>query len=238
MAVTAPTSVGAAYTTLSNTTSAFTTTATAPSGSLMIMGAAGWNASGTGSQLIVLSGGGLTWTREKHVNSGQFNLDIFTAPAPSGLASGTVLTATYTGNHNGKPVGGGYVTGQDVVPTETSSSATGTGASSNAGTMTTVTVDLAVGIMFADFTGGSTSTAGTNYTELFDVANATNNQTFTMVYRVDAPTGSNTPVNTWGAAVTTWLGVSVAIAPVGAIAGPSVSTPAFNAIPFLEGLNL
>jgi hypothetical protein len=159
MAVSAPTSVGAAYTTLSNTTSAFTTTATAPSGSLMIMGAGGWNASGTGSQLI-------------------------------------------------------------------------------AGTMTTVTVDLAVGIMFADFTGGSTSTAGTNYTELFDVANATNNQTFTMVYRVNAPTGSNTPVNTWGAAVTTWLGVSVAIAPVAAVTGPSTSTPAFNAIPFMEGLNL
>lgn len=212
MAITAFTSVGVTSSTPSGsiTTATLSTSAAVTAGGLIVIGVAGWNAAGTGSQTPTLAGGGLTWTRDKFANTGQFNMALFSAPAPSGLASATTLTCTWPSNHNGRGIGGGYMTGQDSVPVEATSSATGTGTAGSGGTVTTAANgDLVVGFMFGD-TPVTSSTAGTNYTELWDRPDGSNPQTFTMVYRLNAPAGSNNPTNTWAASVGTWEGVSAA----------------------------
>ena len=72
------------------------TSASASSGSLVVL-CAMW-ASASSAQTITVSGGSLTWTADKAQTgvkgSNNFGCSIWSAPAPSGLASSTSLTAS------------------------------------------------------------------------------------------------------------------------------------------------
>jgi hypothetical protein len=85
---------GTAFTTGTSTTAAHTTTAAAAAGSRIIVCVGDFNATVTVSSV---SGGGLTWVKDEEDATGHNARGaVFSADAPSGLASGTTITATYS----------------------------------------------------------------------------------------------------------------------------------------------
>jgi hypothetical protein len=88
---------GTAFTTGTSTTAAHTTTAAAAAGSRIIVCVGDFSPTVTVSSV---SGGGLTWVKDAQdstTTSGHSARGaVFSADAPSGLASGTTITATYS----------------------------------------------------------------------------------------------------------------------------------------------
>ena len=70
----------------------FVTNQTVAAGAFIVMG---WGCFG-GEILLSVAGGGLTWSIDSHTNgSNSKESAIVSAQAPSGLASGTTITATF-----------------------------------------------------------------------------------------------------------------------------------------------
>jgi hypothetical protein len=197
MAIGTPTSIGTTASASATATQTHTTTAVVPSGALVIM-LCGWGfaTDRTGT----MSGGGLTWTTDQTnvwTFGYNFRFGIFSAPAPSGLASSTVLTLTLSGNGDGGALAGCYVTGLDQTGSREDNS-TGAGASGtawNTGTATTSNADdLIIGGSLIDSTTSSTATGGAS--ELFDFTHP-NAWTFTVAYKIVSSTGSQSLTGTW-----------------------------------------
>lgn len=210
---------------------AFTTGTAVPSGGHVIVGAA-WYADSNGATYSSLSGG-LTWSVDHIatplVSDTNFTIALFSAPAPSGLASTTTITLTLTANAYGLNLGGIYATGVATSSYEDGTSvATGHTAADGVwgSTITTTNADdLLVG--YGYFEGDSiTSTPATNYTEALDWAHATTGNSQTMVYRIVSSTGSYTPGGTFSSATTQKMSVAVAYkADTGGGGGGSTPAP-------------
>jgi hypothetical protein len=81
----------------SSNTVTLTTSATASAGTRIVVWASAYAITNT---VDSCSGGGLTWVRDLNVSPGSNNPQgaFFSADAPAGLPSGTVLTVTYSGS--------------------------------------------------------------------------------------------------------------------------------------------
>jgi hypothetical protein len=199
MAIGTPTSI--ATPTQDGSTSAthtITTNATAPSGSLVIA-VISW---GSSTARTVAMSGTLTWaTDQSQAFNGavQWGYAICSAQAPSGLASSTVLTATFSGTILGANIAVFYCTGLATSsPTDVS---TGQGvntasASWTTGTNTTTVADtLVIGGCIIDANTSSTATVGT---ELADWLNTAHDWTTTTTYRILSATALTSLTGTWG----------------------------------------
>lgn len=147
-----------------------------------------------------LSGGSLTWTQDKVQDRStgyRHSYSVFSAPAPSGLASGTTLTLTLSAANDGSNIAACYVTGLDQSGTrkDTSSGADASTASWTTGSSSTTNADdLIIGGSVID--ASATSTAGGGATELFDFTNP-NAWGHTVTYLIVAATGSQSLTGTW-----------------------------------------
>lgn len=172
----------------------------------------------TGTPVVSsVSGGGLTWAVDKTVKNSQLGIGLASAQAPAGLASGTVLTATYSATTTSRGISGvsftGIATSTPVDATASATPATGT-AWNGGGVVTTNANDVVVGAAMGDAGAGTTSTPGAGWTEVPTTAGDFNSgasgDSWTLVYQIVAATGTYTPSGTWLASQTTNGGVGVA----------------------------
>lgn len=149
-----------------------------------------------------VSGGGLTWTTSANPVNGNMGMIIATAPAPSGLASGTSLTVTFAGNtvSNVLQVDCLYITGVGSVIGGSSGTA-GSGATWTGGALSLNANDIIVGGGFEDGsaagTAGTTATPDAGYTEASDWLSTLNTEKYEVVYQVAGAGGSYTPGGTF-----------------------------------------
>src|ERR1044072_8607287 len=98
MSVGTPVTLGATSNVADAASYTLNTNAVVPAGALVVV-CVYW-LSDTTAQTVTLSGGGLTWTEDQANpftdGTNQAGCSIFSAPAPSGLANPTTLTATMT----------------------------------------------------------------------------------------------------------------------------------------------
>jgi hypothetical protein len=185
------------------------TSATVSSGGTLLV-AVGWYGP---SVTVTVSGGGLTWTLDKQYNSASdsgIRIALYSAPAPSGLASATTITATPSGSVNNKLMAVAYTTGlatSSVVDGTPSGGQGVTAAWSSGSISTTVAADLILSASWHD--GVSTNTASGGTTELDDFQNTNEAVSMTTGYQITSSTGSYTGTGTWGAAGT-YVAVAVA----------------------------
>ena len=194
----------------SGTTVARATVAAAAAGALIFC-LVGWD--DTTVTLASVAGGGLTWTVHVQALAGaNRHVAIASAHAPSGLASATTITATFSATAAGARTMAmfsmtGLVTG--TTPVGTASSTTGTTTWSG-GTIAGVgSGDAVVGFGKTILDAG-TATPDTGYTEVHDFSASV--RTHESVYRITAAAGSFTPGGTWSVAGSDTLGVAVAFA--------------------------
>lgn len=193
------------------TTIAFTTSVTVPSGSFLVCGVSWYNPGVTAS----VAGGSLTWTNDVQKNGSSdtnYHLAIFSAQAPSGLASGTTITATFSGTAFGRSICGDYWTGVATSsPKEQSSTAGGTSATAwNGGSVTTANADDLLVLMGWGDVVATTNTPTAPAIEIEDFNIASDAATWAMEYRIVAATGTYSLAGAWGSAANEWLGCQVA----------------------------
>jgi hypothetical protein len=183
-----------------NTQVQFTTNVAIAAGSFIVVFVGGFIASGA---TMTVAGGGLTWTTDKQGNpaspSASFT-GIASAQAPSGLASGTTITATYSGSAAARQIGGSSFTGVGTSsPVDTTSGPTGIGAAQQPWASASTSIQagsLLVACNYAE-SGGTTSTASAGSTELLDWQSAASPTTMTACYRIESSAGSYTVAGTW-----------------------------------------
>lgn len=175
---------------------------------------------------VSVSGGSLTWTNLKQVANGSDRFAIFSADAPSGLASNTAITTTIASGPGGLLVGlvsfTGLTTGA-TADTTNQNTTTGTGWSSGAAAPTAVGY-LLIGGAGNETTGSTTSTA-TNGTEIHDLWNTAAGQGLGTGYIIAASTASQAVTGTWTTSSTATTGALV-IFPAAAAPGVSGSSVA------------
>jgi hypothetical protein len=194
-------SLGATSDNVASATQTLTTTAAAVAGAkiLLAAGAAGVAASSC-------AGGGLTWTLQGSSTSGGYTTSIFSADAPAGLASGTVLTVTYPSSVTHGLISAGSFTGLAtgtatlaVVPIGNSTGI----ATAGWGPIQAVSANdegaLLYAVSLVDNSGTSTPTG--DATELHDLSNVSFFGAMTTQYQVLGP-------NQLGRAAGTWSNVS------------------------------
>lgn len=187
---------GTAVNDASATTIAVVTTATVAAGALIVASLGWWLAS---AATVTVAGGSLTWaTAVQGKNaSGEQQAGIAYALAPSGLASGATITATYSAAVNGRQIGVSSFTGVD------SGTPLGNTGAINAGNLVaawaTASVAISagsvlVGVSHLDPNGTSTITAPS--IEALDWTDGANTAA-TMGYRIEASAASYTVAGAW-----------------------------------------
>lgn len=173
------------------TTIADTTTSSIAAGR-KVFAAIGWfgNVTVTG-----VSGGGLTWTvNASSPGAGVIHTAIASADAPAGLASSTVITATFSAtcfarairisSCDGLALNPG---GVDAIASTTLSSGVGSWQQN----ITTVdTNTLVFGVALIDAYAGAAAATGTGVFELYDWPGTDSNTVYHAVYRNSAVTSS------------------------------------------------
>lgn len=164
--------------------------------------------------LSSVSGGGLTWNVDLKASNGSEHYARASADAPAGLASGTTITATFTGSTSGdRSISGFSATGVATGTTYdgTNSSTAGAGASWSSGSITTANADdILVGGGTEDGSGTATATPNSGYTEANDFNNATSAECWESVYQIVAATSSYTAGGTFSPTGTQSVGLLVA----------------------------
>lgn len=214
MAVTLDQNLGTNFETGVDNNVTLTTTATANSGTRIILNLGFTNATTT-TTISSVTGGGLTWVVDRldDPNISFYWGAVISADAPSGLASGTVITVTFDNANGGnKFIGGsswrGLVTGASgYKDVEGSNFGTTVGWSSN--TLNTTVSDLLITTNY--FTGGVfTNTPTAPSIELHDVTTGGSNA-MCAEYRIETAAGAYTLDGTWsGGGGNPWGAVSVA----------------------------
>jgi hypothetical protein len=145
-----------------------------------------------------VSGGGLTWTVDGQVrNTSDYRLGIASAAAPLGLATGTVLTATFSGSvTHGLIASASFLGLAASSPLDASASSTQGGVVAwSANVTTTNPTDLVLGWSTIDANATSTPTAPN--TEIHDFGDANFYGWATSVYRIESTAGVKTVNGTW-----------------------------------------
>lgn len=211
------------------TTITLTTAATAAVGSKIFVIVSNFAAADT---LSSVGGGGLTWNVDLKAANGSERYAIASADAPAGLASGTVITATYTGSTFDRTISGfsatGVATGTTYDGTNTSTS--GGGATWSSGAITTANAnDIIVAGGTEDGNGTATSTPNGGWTEVADFNLPTSSEAYETVYQIVSATGTYTSGGTFSASGTVSVGLGVAYKAAGA-ASVTVIAPQPNLI--------
>jgi hypothetical protein len=175
-----------------------TTGATVAAGSRIVLGVAGGN--GAGSTLSSVTGGGLTWTIDKSGAPAFFNIYLVSAPAPVGLASGTAITANYSGITSGRAILGLSLTGAPIVGTVP---ALTTGA---VAAWATASASVSAGSALVAFAinqdnGSSGNTITAPSVEDGEVNAGAATYDAVLAHRLEATAGSVTVAGTWATAV-------------------------------------
>jgi hypothetical protein len=174
---------------------AITTTATVASGALFVL-TLGFYTSG-GNTLTGVTTTGLTWTIDKQ--GGPFNPKsaIASAPAPSGLASGATITATWSGSNAANVIGASSLLGADTGGSRVDVTS-GPTADEGDAAWTTASMSLLANsaIVAVIYNESAVSGSTTTYTELIDTADGFGNG-MTSVLRVGTSAGSYTAGGTW-----------------------------------------
>lgn len=188
--------VGEVHTTGTGTTKILTTTAAVPSGAKIILGVHYFaTAAMTG-----MAGGGLTWSIDRdQLGTSNYRCAVVSADAPSGLASGSSLTATFGAVADTARVGGCYVTGlatgaSSVDTTAGNGAASGTSATANL--VTGNADDFLFSTMWVDFLGAGNITPASGFTEFYDVTHA-DTQKDEDSYQIVAATSTYAIGGTW-----------------------------------------
>lgn len=170
------------------TTIALTTTNAVAAGGTIFLVVGNFNAA---VDLTSVAGGGLTWTVEAKANNGGVRAALAKAEAPSGLASGSTITATYSGSTSERKIGAASFTG-GAGTTEDPQTNTGSGTGWSLTPSPLGGTSLVVAAASLDTNSNSTPDA--NSTELLDFAVGTSSISV-LYYRIGGAVGG-----TWGAA--------------------------------------
>ena len=155
-----------------------------------------WNH--TSRTLTSVSGGGLTWTVDAQVkDSSKYHGAIASASAPTGLASGTVITATFSGSVTHGLISAASFTGiASTNPVDRSGTSTQRGVAAWADSVTTTNAnDLVLG--WSGLDAITTSTPGAPNIEIHDFSNTVFGEAATSVYRIESTVGAKTVNGTW-----------------------------------------
>ena len=205
----------------SSTTIALTTTNAVAAGATILLGITSFETSGT---LTGVSGGGLTWSIDKQgrpASNSQFQA-IVSAYAPSGLASSTVITATWNAAQIARNIGGtsftGIKTSSPVDGTPTGPTLVEGAAGWSTPSYTIQAGSMIFAVCFSENTAlGSTPTGPS--LEAWEINNAGGPYGSVANYRIESSAGSYTVAGTWGA---TANHSNVAVAYLaGAVANPT-----------------
>lgn len=188
------------------TSTVLTTTAAVASGGFIVLGV-GWL--GAGVTISSVSGGGLTWVIDEQGldanGPGGLQGGIVSAQAPSGLASGTNITVSWTGGSASNIlIGGSSFTGVKTSSAlDTTAAALGVDSPTSTGwttrSMTSAAGSVLIGLANEGITGGATTSTPTSPAlELYDFQ-AFGILTMTAAYRIESSAGSYTVAGTWGA---------------------------------------
>jgi hypothetical protein len=150
------------------------------------------------------AGGSLTWTQMK-TEIGLRRIWLYRAHAPSGRASGVVITVTFATATTFKSGVASSFTGiTGTSPEDVASTSWATTNLTNwiSETITTVTANtIIVGVAETDGIGTPTNVATGGYTEANEIGIAAQ-VSLAMVYQIVSATGSYTPEGTWSASQT------------------------------------
>jgi hypothetical protein len=203
------------------TTIAVNTTQTVAAGGFIVASVGWWHGSAT---LSSVGGGGLSWSIAVQGKNSIANpaSAIVWAQAPSGLASGTAITATFSTSVNGRQIGVTSFTGvatSSPVDTTTAVASSSTTAWTNNATIAAGSVL----IVTAHLDPSANSTITSPSIEALDW-NDTANTAMTTGYRIEASGGSYTVAGTWvtGATVRTATVAAAFIADAGGGGGATV----------------
>jgi hypothetical protein len=155
-----------------------------------------WNH--TSRTLASVSGGGLTWTVDAQVkDSSKYHGAIASASAPTGLASGTVITATFSGSVTHGLISAASFTGiASTNPVDRSGTSTQRGVAAWTDSVTTTNAnDLVLG--WSGLDAVTTSTPGAPNIEIQDFSNTVFGEAATSVYRIESTVGAKTVNGTW-----------------------------------------
>lgn len=191
-------SIGEFASDTAGTTAQITTTQNVASGGFIILACTCLDTQSISS----FSGGGLTWTIDKQgTGLGSIRLAIASAQAPSGLASGTTLTANYSASTPGAR----SLCGTSFLGVVTSSPVDGTPdnkgfSSTTAWTSNGMTIQAGSAIVAAagNSTNLLTSTPTNPLIEAHDFGNGGFSQT--VGYQIQASAGTYTSAGTWSSA--------------------------------------
>lgn len=198
---------GSATNAASSTTIAVTTTSAVASSRRIILVLA-WFANGV--TLSSVSGGGLTWVIDQQGVDQDRHLAFVSADAPSGLASGTAITATFSGAATDRGI---FVSSWSGIETGSSGylGTAGSGFSTSTawttGSRTISAGSLLLGGSHEDNSGDHSSTPTSPSVELCDLTLSAFDDA-TAAYRIETSAGSYAVAGTWSSgasrSVTLW----------------------------------
>ena len=219
-----------------NSTIAFTTNQVVASSAFIVISVGYWT-NGAAATVSSVSGGSLSWTVDRDVVASAFGggnprVAIMSAQAPSGLASGTTITCTFSASLGGSvaAIGGSSFTGVktsspvDVTTANKDDSGVGTWAT-NAASIQAGSLVYGTAFNVTNATS-STATAGT---EGYDVSLASGS-TYVSGYRIEPSAGSYSVGGTWAAGTPDTVSVSVAYLEAAGGGGGGGATPWVPAI--------
>lgn len=177
-----------------------TTSQAVASSGFAVLGVGWWDASVT---LSGVSGGGLTWAIDKQGNAADPvfpHVAIVSAQAPSGLASSTAITATFSGT----PAGENYIGGTSFTGVATSSPIDGTPlgptgvatAAWSSGSYSIAAGSVIVAMCLVEAAVSNTPTSPS--TEAWQRVGA--GDAVALEYRIETSAGSYAVAGTWGSA--------------------------------------
>lgn len=243
MAIGTPVSLGSTADAAASDPYTVSTGTTVPSGALVVL--CGWTGQATTAPTFTVNGGGLTWTEDSFATGtglgAGWRAAIWSAPAPSGLASSTTLNmdiGTGSGTTFSGLISCFYITGVSLLSDRVNAQlGTFTGSSGvqnwTAGPATTTIADtILVGIFGGDWGSLQTNTATNGATEIHDL-HSSDDITLASEYKIVSATGSQSVTGSMTAATSgDSATVLVAYAIDAGGVGPQART--FNAIPFMR----
>jgi hypothetical protein len=203
-------SLGTFHENIASTTMKLTTSAAAVAQSRVFAFVTWNNATRT---LTSVSGGGLAWSVDVQTrDAGNNHGAIASAYAPTGLASGVTVTATFSGS-----VGHGLIAASSFTGIAQTGALDATGTSTQGGVTgwtasvgTTNASDLVLG--WSGIDTSATSVPAAPSTEMHDLGDQWFNESSTSVFRIESTAGTKSVGGTWSRSAGSTTNVTVAAA--------------------------
>lgn len=233
MPIGTPTTMGNTGALAAGSPTTLSTTAAAPSGSIIIVFVQ-WYGAGITTTVTIP---GLSVTQDL-LGDGTADTarhcGVFSAQAPAGLASSTTITATHSASANNRMLCALYVTG---IATSSPVDATGVGHGTGTAVTSSATTNVAGDLLFTGVAvdGAVTFTATGGATEVHDFQNSSAVTSIATEYEIAGAAGAETGTGTLSSTPAEWIAALVAYKADVAV---GVVTSTFQAIPFMEGLNV